>query len=383
MNVTASLKSRAGSRPVRFLIVGGWNTIFGVAFFTVFYLVAGGNLGYAAVLAISQVVAVLQAHATQRFLVWKSRGAYFRELARFSVLYVITYFVNLALLALGVDYLGFRVLPTQWAIAVLLLPPTYAVQRVWAFRAGAARVAGVAATYRSAANVPRTAAPPATTPAPLASPAVIAPFVAEIVGLSRRQRVGYRECAQCGLTFFDFRYSDANVLRDVDGELWLMECNPRFPAWIHGATLAGRNLPANLYASAKASPVALRITNVAASREFTGVVTEIPVLPRMPLPIAPEPHHGQITVTGKYGAGLSSIADLLDESSDKAPESGRRAIPRLPESLTSDLRVQNALTVETPARLFLATEALNSFTTAREHTRIALGDCRTAGSPTA
>jgi putative flippase GtrA len=134
VSLVANLKSRAGSRPVRFLIVGGWNTVFGVGFFTGFYLVAHGVIGYAAVLTISQVVAILQSHLTQRYLVWRSRGAYFRELARFSVLYIVTYFVNLGLLALGVDYFGFAVLPTQWTITALLIFPTYTFQRVWAFR---------------------------------------------------------------------------------------------------------------------------------------------------------------------------------------------------------------------------------------------------------
>ena len=220
MNVAANLRSRAGSRPVRYLVVGGWNTFFGVAFFTVLYLIAGGDLGYAAVLGIAQVAAVLQAHATQRFFVWRSHGSYFRELIRFSVVYLVIYVVNLALLWLGVDYLGFSVLPTQWAIALLLIPPTYGVQRVWAFRVAprestASRRAAVSS--ESEAMMPSGQCPACGTPAPLASLAVIAPFVAEIVGLSRRQPVGYRECAQCGLAFFDFRYSDANAERLYGG----------------------------------------------------------------------------------------------------------------------------------------------------------------------
>ena len=119
---------------MRFLVVGGWNTVFGVGFFTGFYLVAGREIGYAAVLGISQVVGVLQSHTTQRFIVWRSHGAYFRELGRFSVLYFVMYFVNLGMLVLGVDYLGFPVLPTQWAITALLVLPTYLFQRIWAFR---------------------------------------------------------------------------------------------------------------------------------------------------------------------------------------------------------------------------------------------------------
>jgi SAM-dependent methyltransferase len=48
-------------------------------------------------------------------------------------------------------------------------------------------------------------------PAPLSAYGVIAPFVAELVGLPLEQKVGYRECGSCGLAFFDLRYSESQV----------------------------------------------------------------------------------------------------------------------------------------------------------------------------
>ena len=39
---------------------------------------------------------------------------------------------------------------------------------------------------------------------------------------------------------------ELEMVRDPAGELWLLEMNPRFPAWVHGATIAGHNLPALL-----------------------------------------------------------------------------------------------------------------------------------------
>lgn len=54
---------------------------------------------------------------------------------------------------------------------------------------------------------------------------------------------------------------------------YLIDINPRFPAWIHGATVAGINLPASLVAAAEqiALPVSPDL-----STEFTRVVIEIP-----------------------------------------------------------------------------------------------------------
>lgn len=127
-----------GRRPLRYLIVGGWNTLFGFAFYTLLYLIFGKQVGYLAVLAIAQVVAVAQSHITQRLLVWRSHAPYLRELARFSTVYIGAFAANLALLPLCVEGLHTPALETQWVIGLALILPTYVVQRAWAFRAGPA-----------------------------------------------------------------------------------------------------------------------------------------------------------------------------------------------------------------------------------------------------
>jgi diaminopimelate decarboxylase len=67
---------------------------------------------------------------------------------------------------------------------------------------------------------------------------------------------------------------EIEMIRDMRGKLWLMEINPRFPAWIYGAALAGVNLPARL---ASAVLGIEPVPPVALSRTFTRVVIETPV----------------------------------------------------------------------------------------------------------
>ena len=67
---------------------------------------------------------------------------------------------------------------------------------------------------------------------------------------------------------------EIECVRDRLSRLWLVECNPRFPAWIYGAALAGHNLPARLVA-------AITGANLAPSRArrrstFTRIVLENP-----------------------------------------------------------------------------------------------------------
>lgn len=147
--------------------------------------------------------------------------------------------------------------------------------------------------------------------------------------------------------------AEIELLRDVDGRLWWLEWNPRFPAWVHGATLAGRNLPAALVRRALGLPDGPRVLSV--QPEFTRVVLEVPVRPGIPLPLPAEPEHGPLGIHGKYGASLSAIVPMLvpDDVPGFAP-------PTLSPETEADLRATAAV-VATPHRLFLPRTAEATF----------------------
>jgi len=121
-------------RATRFAIVGAWNTVFGLALYSGLYIVAGGRIGYVTVLTIAQVIAVIQAHAMQRIVVWRSNGPYLAELMRFASVYAAVYLVNVLLLTFAVSGLGLPALAVQWIIGGALIVATYVVQRGWTFR---------------------------------------------------------------------------------------------------------------------------------------------------------------------------------------------------------------------------------------------------------
>jgi putative flippase GtrA len=129
------VKQRAiESREVRFLLAGGWNTVFGLGVFAFLQLTVGDVIGYPAVLTISTVIAVLQSHLIQRRFVWHSTLPYGTELLRFSSVYVVQYAANLALLALAVEVMELPVVPSQVAITAVLIVSSYVVHRFWTFR---------------------------------------------------------------------------------------------------------------------------------------------------------------------------------------------------------------------------------------------------------
>lgn len=126
--------SRLDSTKVRYLIVGIWNTLFGLAVFAALLFALEDITGYVGVLTISMVISVLQSHLTQRIFVWSTSSRYGKELLRFSSVYVAQYILNLSLLWFAVEICSFPVLNSQLFIAAGLIVIFYFVNKKWTFR---------------------------------------------------------------------------------------------------------------------------------------------------------------------------------------------------------------------------------------------------------
>lgn len=72
---------------LRFLVVGGWNTLFGVGLFWLLEAVLGGRVHYLVLLALSNELAILQAYCGHRWIVFRSKGQIGGELLRFHLVY--------------------------------------------------------------------------------------------------------------------------------------------------------------------------------------------------------------------------------------------------------------------------------------------------------
>jgi len=156
--------------------------------------------------------------------------------------------------------------------------------------------------------------------------------------------------------------AELEMLRDASGQRWLLECNPRFPAWIHGASLAGRNLVARLVSAA--SGIAPQPMETAPSHEFTRVVVELPVNPGLPLHALAEPFAGAIGHNMKHPSGLLDFARKLHHREQAAaPEqttSGTFPTP-VPQTYLTDLLATDTSRLDTPCFLFLKQTATSTF----------------------
>ncbi|MEM1515721.1 MAG: hypothetical protein QXH24_06745 [Candidatus Bathyarchaeia archaeon] len=150
---------------------------------------------------------------------------------------------------------------------------------------------------------------------------------------------------------------ELEFIRDIEGNLWLIEWNPRFPAWIYGATIAGHNLPALLIEAATGIP-ANKID--AFSQEFTRVVLEIPVKSQFPLPYFPESALAYPGPFLKHPSGMPILAEKLKKLNGTSIAQSNSLLI-IPSSIIDDLSNFDFNEVQTPCWVFLEKTAEITF----------------------
>jgi diaminopimelate decarboxylase len=148
--------------------------------------------------------------------------------------------------------------------------------------------------------------------------------------------------------------------------------NPRFPAWVHGATIAGFNLPALLVQAASGMTAQQTVRK---ANEFTRVVLEVPVRADYPLPPLPEPFAGAIGHSMKHPSGLTALAERMHKEQPELiaqeANTGRtgNGLPDVPKRFLADIANYDLAEVETPQFLYLQSTAEHLFGRASERAR--------------
>jgi putative flippase GtrA len=137
---------RALGLPVRFyfrrreqvlyLVVGGWNTVFGYGVWALLQYLLGDHLHYLVIVLLAWPIAVLNAYLCYRHIVFRSRGPVLRELPRFSFVYLLALIVNVALLPVALRVLPLNIYLAQALLTVLVVVCGYLGHKYYSFRDG-------------------------------------------------------------------------------------------------------------------------------------------------------------------------------------------------------------------------------------------------------
>jgi putative flippase GtrA len=132
--VYRGLFDRELHRQVRYLFVGGWNTLFGFLVFTVLYFFLHAYLADTAILVISYVPSILNAYLGYKKVVFKTDSSPLREFPRFAIVYVVALAANVLVLPVLKSALGGSAYLGQAAFTVALVVTTYVFNKQFSFR---------------------------------------------------------------------------------------------------------------------------------------------------------------------------------------------------------------------------------------------------------
>ena len=148
-----SVAGLVADERVRFLVVGGINTVVGYALFAILQITAGHVIGYLGSLYGSYVIAVTLAFVLHRRFTFQVHGTgnRFVDFVRFASVYVVSLAANTVVLPVFVELVGLDPLVAQAVSVVVTTVVSYFGHKYFSFR--------------------RTSAPePAVVPAPAPAP---------------------------------------------------------------------------------------------------------------------------------------------------------------------------------------------------------------------
>lgn len=126
---------RTRREQVQYLVVGAWNTLFGYLVWALFQYLLQDSFNYLVILVLAWFPAVLNAYIGYRVIVFRSKGRVWRELPRFSLVYLATLCLNLLFLPVLLRVLPFSIYATQVVFTVIVVVLSYVSHKYFSFRA--------------------------------------------------------------------------------------------------------------------------------------------------------------------------------------------------------------------------------------------------------
>ena len=122
------------SQPLRFLIVGAWNFVFGYFAFAGLYWAMNGRWPDWLISTIASILGITMSYLTHRFITYRSHGCWWREYLRFYVVYGGQSILNVFLIWILVTQLELNAYLVQLSISVALTVVSYWAHKYYSFK---------------------------------------------------------------------------------------------------------------------------------------------------------------------------------------------------------------------------------------------------------
>jgi len=118
---------------ILYLVVGGWNTLFGYGVWALMEYLLHDYFHYLVILILSWPFSVLNAYVCYRVFVFRSAGSVWRELPRFSLVYLATLCAGLLALPVLLSTLPFNIYVIQAGYTAVVVVLTYISHKFFTF----------------------------------------------------------------------------------------------------------------------------------------------------------------------------------------------------------------------------------------------------------
>jgi putative flippase GtrA len=88
----------------KFVLIGVWNTIFGISAFFILYHLFNQYCNYMILVIIANILSITNAYILYKLFVFKTRGNYLREYLRFYVVYGLVFSVSILLFPVFMEF---------------------------------------------------------------------------------------------------------------------------------------------------------------------------------------------------------------------------------------------------------------------------------------
>jgi putative flippase GtrA len=110
---------------IKYLIAGGYNTVFGFLVFTALFLLLEHQVHYLFIAVITQVISITNAFLVYRYIVFKSTDNIIAEYLRIYVVYGLSFVLGILLLALLVELAHLHPVQAQFCVIVVTVIISY------------------------------------------------------------------------------------------------------------------------------------------------------------------------------------------------------------------------------------------------------------------
>lgn len=121
-------------KRIRYLLAGGWNTIFGYLLMVILYELLSNQFHLVSIAILSSFIAISMSFATYKFFVFKTKGAWVSEWLRSFVVYGVATLFSIFSLWLLVDVIDINIYISQAISSALVIFFSYFGHKIFTFK---------------------------------------------------------------------------------------------------------------------------------------------------------------------------------------------------------------------------------------------------------